>query len=422
MTQRLTRTQAMELAPVSTTARVLRRPQYDFTIRQRPFAITPFLLAPVLPGETMQYLMLQARTVTEPINSALLGMWLEYYVFYVKHRDLTDIATDLEDMVLHVDDPFTTVEASDDPTNYAAKGCVDWMHYCLKRVTEEYFRDEGEAWDTYKIGSYLPAAKVMRGRETWMQSICDTADIEAIDTSVDLDVQAGTPDYVTLEGSDISDLLRNYEYLRDMQLVNMSYEDWLMTYGVKSAPEVSHRPELLRYMREWNMPSNVVAADSSPRYAVMWSTMERADKPRKFKEPGFIFGVTVLRPKAYMGLQHGQAAGLLNDAYGWLPAMLANQKESRLKSVSHTDLLLPDFTEDYTIDLGDIYTYGDQFCNYTLADAPGALDLPQSTVNQKYPDGDDADSYFVTPATNNYASTDGTVRLSIKTRTRDVTP
>lgn len=423
MTNRLTKAQAMQLAPVSKTARVLRHPQYDFAIQQRPFAITPFMLAPVLPGESLQFLQIQARTVTEPINSALLGMWLEHYVFYVKHRDLTDIATDLENMVLS-NTEFPTTEGADDTTNYAAKGCVDWVHYCLKRVTEEYFRDEGESWDTYKIGSYLPAAKVSRGSETWMQSICDTADLEAIDTSLDLDVQSGSPDYVTLEGSDVSELLRQYEYLRDMQLVNMSYEDWLKTYGVSAPPpEASHRPELLRYLKSWNMPSNVMAADATPRYGIMWSTLGRADKPRLFKEPGFIFGVTVLRPKAYFNKQHGQAAGLLTDAYGWLPAMLANQKESRLKSFSHTDLVLPDFTEDFTIDLGDMYLYGDQFTNYDdITDVPGNVDLPASTTNKKYPDGDDADSYFVTPETNNYATTDGTVRLSIKTRTRDVTP
>lgn len=419
---RLTRTQALDLAPVSRTARVSRSPQHTFQIRQRPFAITPFFIAPVLPGETLNFLLMQSRSITEPLVSPLIGMWMEYYFFYIKHRDLTSIAEDLKNMVLDVNDPYTTVEGADDVNTYTAKGTVDWVDLCLKRVTEEYFRDEGEAWDTWKIGTYYPAARVQQ--ESWMQSLIATASIEA-EADADLVLQtAGTDpnETVTLYGSDLDELMRTYQMLKDQDLIDMSYEDWLMTYGERPNPEVSHIPELIRYVRDWKVPSNIVAPDATPRYAISYQMAERADKKRRFKEPGFLFGVSVLRPKAYFQLQHGHATGMLNDAYSWLPAILAEDRGATLRDMSHTDLLLPDFTENVTWDMKDLYLYGDQFVNFALSSVAGGLDLPASPTNRRYPDGDDADSYFVTPATNGYCTTDGVVRISILGRQRDSTP
>lgn len=419
---RLTRAQALDLAPVSKTPRVSRSPQHTFQIRQRPWGITPFFIAPVLPGETLNFLLLQTRSITEPLVSPLVGAWMEYYIFYVKHRDLTSIADDLTAMVLDVNAPYVNPEAADVPDTYAAKGGVDWVDLCLKRVVEEYFRDEGEAWDTWKIGTYYPAARVQQ--ETWMQSLVDTASM-ASETDATLVLQtAGTDpnETVTLTGSAMDDLRREYESLRMQDLVDMSYEDWLLTYGERSAPEASHIPELVRYVRDWKTPSNIVAPDATPRYAISWQMAERADKKRRFKEPGFLFGVTVMRPKAYFGLQHGMALGVFNDAYSWLPAMLAEDVGMSLADISHTDLMLPDLTANYTIDKKDLYLYGDQFTNMALSSVAGAIALPASAANRRYPSGTDADEYFVTPSTNGYISTDGVVRLSILGRQRDTTP
>lgn len=420
MEKRLTRAEAMALAPVTRQARVTRSPKHTFQIRQRPFAITPFFIAPVLPGETLNFLLMQSRVVTEPIKSPILGMWMEYYLFYVKHRDL-DISASLQTMMLDPDSPYTTVEASDDVTNYAAKGTVDWVHECLKVVTEEYFRDDGEAWDTWKIGSYLPAARV--SGETWMQSLRDLATVSEADAELVLPVNATPdPDEVTVAGSDLDALMRQYELLRSYDLVNMSYEDWLMTHGVSVPKAEVHVPELIRYVRDWKTPANIVAADATPRYAISWNFAERADKRRRFQEPGFLFGVSVLRPKTYYMDQHGSAVGILNDAYSWLPAILHEDVGASLKSLSHTDLLLPDFTADFQIDVKDLFLYGDQFVNFDRTLVAGAVDLPASATNKRYPDGDDADSFFVTPATNNFALSDGVVQLGIAGHQRDTSP
>ena len=68
--------------------RKLRSPIHRFHLRHYPFQLQPFMLAPVIPGETMKNLLLQARVVTDPIKNGLIGWWQEYYFFYVKHRDL----------------------------------------------------------------------------------------------------------------------------------------------------------------------------------------------------------------------------------------------------------------------------------------------------------------------------------------------
>ena len=77
----------VQVANLAQQRRVTRRPQHTFQLRHRPWEIQPFMLAPVLPGETMQNLLLQARVVTDPIKNPLIGWWCEHYVFYVKHRD-----------------------------------------------------------------------------------------------------------------------------------------------------------------------------------------------------------------------------------------------------------------------------------------------------------------------------------------------
>ena len=72
--------------------RKTRSPQHTWAIKQRPFVITPFMLAPVLPGETFKAGVMQARCVSDPLSpsrfSSITGWWLEHYVFYVKHSHM----------------------------------------------------------------------------------------------------------------------------------------------------------------------------------------------------------------------------------------------------------------------------------------------------------------------------------------------
>jgi hypothetical protein len=61
--------------PTGKTGRRARRPEHRFELASTPWAITPFLIAPVLPGDTMTNLLLQARVVSDPIKNPLIGWW-----------------------------------------------------------------------------------------------------------------------------------------------------------------------------------------------------------------------------------------------------------------------------------------------------------------------------------------------------------
>ena len=77
------------IGPAPRVSRSGRRPQHTFQLRHKPWVVQPFMIAPVLPGDTMKNLLLQARAVSSPVKNPLIGWWLEYYFFYVPHRSLT---------------------------------------------------------------------------------------------------------------------------------------------------------------------------------------------------------------------------------------------------------------------------------------------------------------------------------------------
>ena len=67
----------------------------------------------------------------------------------------------------------------------------------------------------------------------------------------------------------------------DAGLIQMDYEDWMKTYGVKSTlPDIDrvdyHRPELLFYNREFTYPTNTVEPTTGvPATAVGWRTAKQ---------------------------------------------------------------------------------------------------------------------------------------------------
>lgn len=398
------------------TGRVLRRPQHPFQIRHEPFQIQPFFIAPVLPGETMKNLLVQSRAVTKPIKNPLVGWWLEHYFFYIKHRDLVSEGGWVEDMVLDaawdpssVDDPMAAVQY------YHAGGgtnSLPWVKLCLQRVVEEYFRDEGEAWDTYTIGG-MPAAGI--SHKCWMDSVIDKtlvpdASVESTATDVDL--------------SDLQVAYNTWEYLKQMALTNMSYEDWLATYGVRRATVQENRPELIRFMREWTYPSNTVdPATGAPSSACSWSIAGRGDKDRYFKEPGFLLGVTVARPKVYFKNQKGSLTSYLNNAFSWLPAIMEDNPATSLKEFASGAGALQATTNGYWVDMRDLFLYGEQFVNFALTETnAGIVALPTAALTNKvYPADADTDALFVSAPGAAGIAQDGIVSLGILGRQVDNT-
>lgn len=267
--------------------RVSRNPQHSFHLRTRPWQIQPFLIAPVLPGETMNNLLMQSRAVTDPLQNPLIGWWNEYYFFYVKHRDLKE-RDKFTNMVLDQTTDLSSLDAADKVEHYHNKTtglAIDWVDLCLDVITEEFFRNEGETTATASIGN-LPAASV--SLDNYLDSATNDADIVGISTDDDLtSTTAGEGDgTAAVTVSEIDQAMRQYQFMRQNNLTDMTYEDFLATYGVRPQKEELHKPELIRFVRDWTYPTNTIdPTDGTPTSACSWAVAERADKKRFFKEP-----------------------------------------------------------------------------------------------------------------------------------------
>ena len=236
---------SVHLQKMPKSGRVMRRPQHQFQLRQEAWQIQPFLIAPVLPGETMKNLLLQARVVTDPIKNPLIGWWCEYYIFYVKHRDLAERDL-LTAMVL---DPSTDLSSLDSPTavaNYHLNGtelAIDWVKLCKTRIVEEYFRGEGE---TELEGAINGLASANVNVNNYLDSATNSDDF--VDpSSLDTDMtDVGGLGGAKVLASEVDLVMRQYEFARMHKLTDMTYEEYLGTYGVGSKPEEIHKPELIR--------------------------------------------------------------------------------------------------------------------------------------------------------------------------------
>lgn len=405
--------------------RSARRPQHTFQLRTRPFQIQPFLIAPVLPGETMKSLLMQSRVVTDPIKNALVGWWAEYYFFYVKLRDL-DGRDDFTEMFVNQDKDLSAYHSGPNRQYYHA-GRINWTALALKRITEEYFRDENEAWDAQLIDG-LPAAKLSA------PGFLDSSMTEPEhDVYGDQDVDSNADG--TISAREVEYALREWQYARMSNLTQMSYEDFLSTYGIR-APEAEepHRPELIRFLREWSYPVNTVEPTTGdPSSAVSWALTERADKGRFFKEPGFIVGVHVTRPKLYFGNLRGSPTSWMTHPFFWMPAVLLNDPASSwINFGTNQGVVEPTTAPDPVVpamraDFRDLFMHGDQYANFDLNAAGDASAIPmpsQVDLGKKYPTYSMITSLFVDETLDgkNLVRQDGIVNLSILSHQKDQSP
>ncbi len=168
--------------------RVMRSPQHPFQLQTRPFQIQPFVIAPVLPGETLVNALVQSRVVTDPlVPPGLVGWWTEYFMFYVKLRDLdyhldpTTATKPFEQMVINPTAGGATLHDTANVSTFHKWG-VDYTQLCLETVTEYFFRDNGEAWNVAALDG-LPLAQITG--KSWLDSM--TLDAEVRDREVNMD-------------------------------------------------------------------------------------------------------------------------------------------------------------------------------------------------------------------------------------------
>lgn len=349
-----------------------RSPKHTFHLKDvRPFQIQPHFIAPVWPGETMKNMLVQAKCEGPFVGANTVGWWFEQYYFYVKHRDLRDRDVVLE---MHLDPAFTpsTLYGAANPKHYAM-GEGDWVGKCLRAVVEEYFRDEGEDWDEFMFEG-LPLAAL--NHNTIMDSLKDAT---ITSDHVDSEIPGENPVIPDGVPAGFTEHFAQWEAMRGMQLTDATFEDYLKSYGVKVPRELKvdeiHKPELLRYVRDWTYPTVSTDEDANSGFAPRWNIAERADKDRYFAEPGFLFGVTVMRPKVYYGAQRAAGVNEMLTPYAWLPAVLLDQEYTSLKKIaSGSDAFLLNNTgHDLWVDLRDLAVHGDQFLNFDPVEDAGLM-------------------------------------------------
>ena len=387
--------------------RKMRYPQHHFSVETRPWQIVPTMIAPVLPGETLTNINMQSRTVTDPLAAgfaALMPWWCENYWYYVKLRDL-DIRDDVENALLK-GVPLPT-RATARPGFYHHAGQVDWLGKCYERIVAEYFRDEGEAYNSVMIGDYAAASAVPR-KQNWLDSLAPVSKL------------AGDESH--LQDPHSHDVLEEYRAMYDrmvqMQMIEMSFEEWLRPYGVTGQQTVeAHKPEEIRYAREWTYPTNTVnPIDGIPNTAVSWSVSERADKDRFFTEPGFVVGIQVIRPKVYLGNQRSTAVAGLDNALSWLPALMRDEPHTSLKGFALSasgagTSPITGQTEEHWVDMRDLFLYGDQFVNHSTG--ANRIAVPAANSELRYGTAAMADALFKVAAANKIR-TDGVHRMAVK--------
>jgi hypothetical protein len=381
------------------------------------------MIAPVLPGETLTNLQLQARAVTDPIKNPLIGWWLEYYYFYVKHRDLAERDTLMNMVMTNASTAALNVAAKVE--TYHAGSAPDYTQLCLNRIVDTYFRDEGEITLAGSIGN-LPAASL--SSDTWLDSV----KAASTNPTNDPEFPGNTTRIQTddLIPGTTQAMFDQWEFMKQEKLTDLTYEDFLKTYGVTgqavAAVVDEHKPELIRYVRDWTYPTNTVEPTTGvPASACSWAVAERADKDRFFTEPGFLVGLTVARPKVYLSKQKGTGVSMLADAFSWLPAVLSNDPYTSLRQFANTAGPLQGNVTDaagYWVDVRDLFVYGDQFVNFSLAvsDA-GLVALPTVALQKRYPVAADADALFKSASPANLIRQDGVTQLSILGRLSDET-
>nr|QJB20795.1 MAG: major capsid protein [Microvirus sp.] len=412
------------------TSRVGRYPKHPFMVRELAYTAQPFFIAPVLPGETMDNLYFESRVITDPVLNPIIGWKKQYFFFYVR---ITDLLSDtIRDMFIdptNTDLTATLGSASSSQPYYSAKGGMNWAKRCVERITAEYFRDEGEAWNSNVVTGDIPIVPI-RDR-LWMDSITD-----------DDDMPVGADPSAMTDASDLEALMNAFEHLRAMGVANMTYEDFIRSYGIPIPSKDENKPELLANFSDFQYPSNTINPSSgAPSSAVSWVFKNGSRKPKFFKEPGFVVGISVTRPKLYFGGLKGSLADFMSRAWDWMPRYLMEgaavpMPETSLKRFGADTGPLGDrstATDEYWVDMRDLLIHGDQFQNMAMtADNANPAD---SAANHLFalPPGDNHHAYkylteaqckafFVDAAgTAFHIRQDGYVSLSVKGKQVDYT-
>ncbi|WP_373474090.1 hypothetical protein, partial [Sphingorhabdus lacus] len=203
------------------------------------------MIAPVWPGETMKNLLLQARTITDPVKNPLLGWWTEFYFFYVKLTDLADRDALTSMLVTNASTAGLTTAA--DVDTYHSAGGINYTQKALNLITQHYFRDEDEAVLQAEIDQ-MPLAK--SDGPGWMQSAKDAT----VAGEQAHELPGENPTISPHMSPTFDQHYAQWEAMRSVGLTTADFPDWLEAFGIKvprADDEDKYKPELIRYVRKW---------------------------------------------------------------------------------------------------------------------------------------------------------------------------
>ena len=430
------KSQIVKVQDYKSQPRKVRSPKHSFNLKYRPLEIVPFLVAPVLPGETLDSGFFQSSVVSDKIANRLIGWTNETHMFYVPIRALTQgddaliAPAVLEDLFLNPTYNMTAnhVQAANSVPFYSYKGGVPWVDLLYDYIVGRWFRDEAQpltpTWDDYHVAKIDQGNVFHSLKEESVGS--DGQELPGVDEIEELDILPGFTTHYT-----------QWEFMRDQGMTTLSYSDFLRSYGItppkeleveEAAGDPTLEAEKIISIRKWTNPTLAPQqGDSAHSSVVYWRIGTRLTKRMLFAEPGFIFGVKVVRPKIYLGNQKGAAAGLLGTPFAWLPAVLNNYGYSSLLEQldSATDGILQGGDEDYWLDIKDLFLHGDQFVNHTMgATANHGVALPvASNLDKKYLTEAMMNSLFsVTDGSASYMYEDGMANFSILGRITETSP
>lgn len=407
--------------------RVSRRPANPFNIIFRPYEFQPVMCHPVLPGETVSEVFFQGQAWSDPLAAALknTGWHLEFFMFYVKQRDLPGweedadgLGRDLVQMWSENESLAANQDADGNAWTYCPPGGVDFLLEGTKRILEAYFRYQGEAWDAQLSSGSVPHVSVYgRGRrDVWDKLTLATA---YADRRQALDFDAsGT---ATVDDLDLA--YREWAAKREGTLIDMDFEDWLKAAGGKAVVrdqerEDLHLPELVCDFREFTYPNNTVEPTTGvPAVAAGWRLSKQSRKAIRFPEWGWLMAYVVVRPKVYLKNQQGLVAAMMQSRDAWFPPNLDGREYQ-------PHLLMDDATGplkatmdagnvDYYVDLRDLMQFGEQFVNYDPSTAPAGVAIPTATGARHYATGAEAMALF-SDTVNGRFRMDGVINLGIK--------
>lgn len=324
-----------------------RRPNFPVAGTVQPYGLYPVWAHPVLPGETMQSASLKLRALSMPVKHPLAGAWLESWIVYVKFTDL-----DPELGQMFISDAYSETgytAAADSPRYFAKAGQIDWLRLCTERVHEAYFLNEGE---TPRYIDGVPQVKL--NNVSWYQNMIFQAADEVVPTG---------------DATEMYQHLQGWQMLQQMQMTELTYEQYLEQYGAKPVAERSGDPEILRFSRSWTQPSNTISpADGSPSSAFAWNDEVKLDKAKRFNEPGFVVHLMAIRPKMY---QANLAASMIGNLWGFsdfFPAYTLDDPTASVRELAKTDPVFGAAMTDaggetMLYDHMDLLSHGEQFVN-----------------------------------------------------------